>query len=69
MIGLLSVGKHRKMLLQNNKNLLLICDSARCNLTDASKAAIKTHSKMAVIPGGLTKVLQPLDFFVNKSFK
>src|SRR5690606_10936527 len=33
------------------------------------KEAIKKRTKIAIIPGGITKVLQPLDIAVNKSFK
>ena len=48
---------------------LLILDSARSHLTQASKDTIQQVSKLAVIPGGLTKHLQPLDVAVNKPFK
>lgn len=48
---------------------LLIIDSARCHLTEDAKKAVQATAKMAVIPGGLTKKLQPLDISVNKSFK
>lgn len=48
---------------------LLIWDSAKPHITDDVKSIVKCHSKLAVIPGGLTKKLQPLDLSVNKSFK
>lgn len=48
---------------------LIILDSARCHLTEVGREAMKKSSKVAVIPGGLTKLLQPLDISVNKSFK
>ncbi|KAG5831790.1 hypothetical protein ANANG_G00282950 [Anguilla anguilla] len=49
---------------------LLICDSMRAHLTDAVKNQVKqTNSELAVIPGGLTKELQPLDIGVNRAFK
>lgn len=48
---------------------LLILDSARCHLTEGVRNVFKQHSKVAVIPGGLTKILQPLDVGVNKPFK
>lgn len=48
---------------------LLIFDSARCHLTDEVKEFCQHHTKIAVIPGGLTKLLQPLDVGINKPFK
>ena len=51
------------------KKSLLIYDAAKSHLTDEVKREVKKYSKLAVIPGGLTKLLQPLDLSVNKSFK
>mgnify|MGYP003530257762 FL=1 len=49
---------------------LLICDSMRAHLTDTVKVQVEaTNSVLAIIPGGLTKELQPLDIGVNRSFK
>lgn len=49
---------------------LLVMDSMRAHLVDSVKAAAKKVSAtLAIIPGGLTKILQPLDLAVNKSFK
>jgi len=49
---------------------LLIYDSMRAHLTDAVKAKVKkTNSELAIIPGGLTKELQPLDIGINRPFK
>ncbi|KAK6317614.1 hypothetical protein J4Q44_G00130140 [Coregonus suidteri] len=49
---------------------LLIYDSMRAHITDAVKKKVKqTNSELAVIPGGLTKELQPLDIGVNRAFK
>ena len=42
----------------------------RSHITDGVKKQVKhTNSVLAVIPGGLTKVLQPLDVGVNRAFK
>lgn len=49
---------------------LLVLDSMRAHITDTVKQAIKaTNTIPAVIPGGTTKFLQPLDISVNRSFK
>ena len=49
---------------------LLIYDSMRAHLTNTVKAQVKkTNSELAIIPGGLTKELQPIDIGVNRSFK
>ncbi|KAA8589771.1 hypothetical protein FQN60_013136 [Etheostoma spectabile] len=41
----------------------------RAHLTDAVKNQVKqTNSELAIIPGGLTKELQPLDIGVNRAF-
>ena len=52
------------------KKALLVLDSMRAHITDNVKAFIKsTNSIPAVIPGGTTKDLQPLDISVNRAFK
>jgi hypothetical protein len=48
---------------------LLIVDSAKAHLTEEVKTKFRSSSRLAVIPGGLTKILQPLDLTVNRSFK
>uniref|UniRef100_A0A3P8P7R4 HTH CENPB-type domain-containing protein n=1 Tax=Astatotilapia calliptera TaxID=8154 RepID=A0A3P8P7R4_ASTCA len=49
---------------------LLICDSMRAHLTaDVKKLVKQMNCELAVIPGGLTKELQPLDICVNRPFK
>ena len=49
---------------------MLVLDSMRAYISDISKERIQaTDSILAAIPGGLTKLLQPLDISVNKSFK
>ena len=47
-----------------------MCDQLKAHVTESTKRLVtklKTH--LAVIPGGLTSQLQPLDVSVNKSFK
>lgn len=51
-------------------NGLLIMDSMKAHLMDSVKIeAKKVFASLAIIPGGLTKILQPLDLTINKSFK
>ena len=52
------------------KQSLLIMDSMRAHLTEPVKSSVKkTNSQLAIIPGGTTKFLQPLDIAVNRPFK
>lgn len=52
-----------------SKNLLIM-DSFRGHLTEEVKQACRNvNAVQAVIPGGLTSHLQPLDLTVNRSFK
>lgn len=49
---------------------LLVWDMFKSHLTDTAKKLLKSKkTDMAVIPGGLTSVLQPLDVSLNKPFK
>lgn len=49
---------------------LLVLDSMRAHISDVAKQRIRaTGSVPAVIPGGLTKLLQPLDISINRCFK
>ncbi|KAK7088131.1 hypothetical protein V1264_022083 [Littorina saxatilis] len=49
---------------------LLVMDSMRAHITVGVKQAVKSaNALLAVIPGGTTKFLQPLDISVNRSFK
>lgn len=60
-------GKKEKI---NFNLVVLIMDSMREHLVDSVKAAAKKISDtLAIIPGGLMKILQLLDLAVNKSFK
>ena len=52
------------------KPSLLVWDQFKAHVTESTKrlsTKLKTH--LAVIPGGLTSQLQPLDVSVNKPFK
>ncbi|CAJ0592861.1 unnamed protein product [Cylicocyclus nassatus] len=66
---LLEVWNKRKRCVNDPSQSLLILDSARCHLTEDVRELFKEHSKIAVIPGGMTKYLQPLDVGINKPFK
>ena len=53
-----------------NEQSLLVWDSFRAHLTNEVKADLNRREiEVAVIPGGLTPVLQPLDKCLNKPFK
>ncbi|CAJ0589623.1 unnamed protein product [Cylicocyclus nassatus] len=66
---LLEVWNKRKRYVNDPSQSLLILDSARCHLTEDVRELFKEHSKIAVIPGGMTKYLQPLDVGISKPFK
>jgi hypothetical protein len=47
-----------------------VCDQFKAQVTESTKRlATKLKMHLAVIPGGLTSQLQPLDISVNKPFK
>ena len=49
---------------------LLVWDAFRAHLAEPVKRALQqTNTDVAVIPGRLTSVLQPLDVYLNKPFK
>ena len=49
---------------------LLVLDSFEAHVTDTVKASFKReNTELAVFPGGLTSLLQPLDVSLNKPFK
>ena len=53
-----------------DQKALLVWDSFRGHLTEAVKDLLaRRNVDVAVIPGGLTPVLQPLDKCINKPFK
>ena len=48
----------------------IVYDSFEAHVTDTVKASFKCeNTELAVIPGGLTSLLQPLDVSLNKPFK
>ena len=54
----------------DNERSLLVWDSFRAHLMESVKADLqRCNFNVAVIPGGLTPVLQPLDKCLNKPFK
>ena len=54
---------------ERDKNILIM-DTFRGHLTqEIGEACIDTNTLRAVIPGGLTSTLQPLDLTVNRSMK
>ena len=54
----------------DNERSLLVWDSFRAHLTESVEADLQRRKfNVAVIPGGLTPVLQPLDKCLNKPFK
>jgi len=54
-----------------DRTSLLILDSFSAHIDEGVRSTFKNEHKTttAVIPGGLTKKLQPLDISVNRSFK
>ena len=54
----------------SRKQSLLVWDSFRAHLSNPVRRALKTvNTECAVIPGGMTSILQPLDVCLNKPFK
>ncbi len=54
----------------SNPQSLLVLDSFSAHVVDSVKwRFIEKNTNIAVIPGGLTSRLQPLDVSINKSFK
>ncbi|CAB4413836.1 unnamed protein product [Rhizophagus irregularis] len=49
---------------------MMVYDSFRGHLEESVKQKFKdNHVELAVIPGGLTSICQPLDIAINKPFK
>ena len=54
----------------NRNRTLLVMDSFRCHIMDSVKKRVRqANAETAVIPGGCTSILQPLDVSINKPFK
>ena len=53
----------------NPEKSLVIMDSAPAHKHPNARAELKKASRVAIIPGGLTKFVQPLDVSINKPFK
>ena len=52
------------------KESLLVYDTFKAHLMDPIKKKLRDHNTVvAIIPGGLTSQLQPLDVSLNKPFK
>jgi hypothetical protein len=52
------------------KPSLLVCDQFKSHVTEATKKRVKDlNSQLAIILGGLTSQLQPLDVSTNEPFK
>ena len=67
--GLKKIWRHRPGGLRNEKSLL-VWDKFSAHLTEGITDALKaTNTDVAVIPGGLTGIMQPLDVSLNKPFK
>ncbi|CAG8714548.1 7880_t:CDS:2, partial [Scutellospora calospora] len=61
---------NKRSLLSVDPRSLLVLDSFRGHITDPVKTRFcEKNTNIAVIPGGLTSKLQPLDVCINKSFK
>ena len=55
---------------RNKQNSLLVLDAVRCHRQDSVKGVLRNmNTDLAIIPGGMTSVLQPLDVSLNKPFK
>ncbi|CAG8821598.1 19485_t:CDS:2, partial [Gigaspora margarita] len=53
-----------------NSKMMLVLDSFAAHITDKAKTAFRSeNTDLAVIPGGLTSMCQPLDVCINKLFK
>ena len=64
-----SVWRKRNGGLMKKKSLLVL-DAFRCHRDENTKKMLNdSNTDLAIIPGGLTSILQPLDVSINKPFK
>ena len=64
------VWNRRHGVVMKKRKSMLVWDMFRGHLTEnVKKTAQKMDTTLAVIPGGLTSLLQPLDVCLNKPFK
>lgn len=55
---------------EDNEDTLLVIDAATFHNTDEIKRKLREQNIMlALIPGGCTNLMQPLDIAINKPFK
>ena len=50
------------------KNILVIYDASMHKIPEIKRSVELSETKVMMIPGGLTKYLQPLDVSINKPF-
>lgn len=54
----------------SHQKAMLVCDSFRAHQSNPVRRTLQSlNTEGAVIPGGMTGILQPLDVSVNKPFK
>lgn len=59
-----------KLKTSNNESMMMVYDSFRGHLEETVKKKFcESGIDLAIIPGGLTSICQPLDFAINKPFK
>jgi hypothetical protein len=69
-VARLSQKKKRHWTAREKLTVLMYLDSFRGHLVDAVKHRFEEkNTNLAIIPGGLTSKLQPLDVCINKPFK
>ena len=67
--GLMLFGEDMLILSLKEKNILVMDDASMHKIPEIKRSVELSESKVMMIPGGLTKYLQPLDVSINKPFK